>query len=149
MTTFFLAGIIQGSLTDTIHEQDDRERLKAAVRRVMPDADVYCPIEHHPQSLAFPDDHARNVFFDLMHRAAQADVLIAYLPEASMGTAIEMWNAFHAGRVVLAVTRMTANWVIKFLSDRMFESVEALEVFLAAGGLDELLAQKARRRGET
>jgi hypothetical protein len=26
--------------------------------------------------------------------AATADVLVAYVPEASMGTAIEMWQAF-------------------------------------------------------
>ena len=143
MTTFFLAGIIQGSLVgETIHEQDYRERLKAAVRRAVPDAEVYCPVEHHPQSLSFADDHARGVFFDLMARAAQADVLIAYLPEASMGTAIEMWNAHHAGAAVLCVTPMTLNWVVKFLSDRLFESVEGLEAFLASGGLQDLLGRK-------
>jgi hypothetical protein len=143
MTTFFLAGIIQGSLTsETIHAQDYRERLKAAIRRAVPDAHVYCPVEHHPQSLAFSDEHARRVFFDLMGRAARADVLIAYLPEASMGTAIEMWNAHHAGKVVLCISPMTLNWVVKFLSDRIFESVDALEAFLLSGQLVEIVERK-------
>lgn len=144
MTTFFLAGIIQGSLTgEGIYEQDYRERLKAAIARAVPGAEVYCPVEHHPQSLSFPDEHARAVFFDLMDRAARADVLVAFLPEASMGTAIEMWNAHHRGKVVLCVTPMTTNWVVRFLADRVFDDVAALEVFLASGGLDEIVARNA------
>ncbi len=144
-TTFFLAGIIQGSLTsESIHAQDYRERLKRAIARTVPDAEVYCPVEHHPQSLSFPDDHARQVFFDLMSRAATADVLVAYLPEASMGTAIEMWNAYHAGKVVLTISPMALNWVVKFLADRVFETVEGFEAFLTRGELKALLVDKAR-----
>ena len=143
MPTFFLAGIIQGSLTsESIHAQDYRERIKTAIARTVPGADVYCPVEHHPQSLSFADDHARGVFFDLMARAARADVLVAYLPEASMGTAIEMWNAYHAGRVVLCISPMTLNWVVRFLADRVFESVEAFEAFLARGELQALIVEK-------
>lgn len=145
MPTFFLAGIIQGSLTDdTMHAQDYRARIKAAITRAAPDAEVYCPIEHHPESLAFDDDHARSVFFDLMARAGKADVVVAFAPEASMGTAIEMWNAHRAGRVVLTVTPMATNWVVKFLSDRLFETLDDLEAFLAGDGLDALLDRTRR-----
>jgi hypothetical protein len=140
MTTFFLAGIIQGSLTgDGIHAQDYRERLKAAIRRAVPDADIYCPIEHHPQSLAFAEDHARQVFFDLMRRAAEADVLVAYVPEASMGTAIEMWKAFEAGVPLVTVSPLAANWVVKHLSDVVLPDLDAFRLWIAGGGLDKLL----------
>jgi hypothetical protein len=55
-----------------------------------------------------------------------------------MGTAIEMYEAFHKGAIVLTVTPMTANWVIRLYSHTVLRSLEDLDAFLASGGLDEL-----------
>ena len=82
-----------------------------------------------------------------MERAAGADVLIAFLPEASMGTAVEMWQAYRAGRVVLSVSEMNINWAVRFLSDRIFPRFEDLEAFLAGDAFGELLAAKRAARG--
>jgi len=143
MTRFFLAGIIQGSFGESrIHSQDYREEIKCAIRSAVGDARIYCPIENHPRSLDYDDGHARSVFFDLMSRAADTDVLVAFLPEASMGTAIEMWQAHRAGCLVLAVSPLSVNWVVRFLADRVFGALEDLEAFLRSNEFQELLARR-------
>ena len=70
--------------------------------------------------------------------AARADVLIAYLPEASMGTAVEMWEAHRAGKPVLTISPLAENWVVRFLSTRVFPSLVAFESFVAEGELEKL-----------
>ena len=149
MVTFFLAGIIQGSITETrIHRQDHRAMIRDAIKRAVPDSQVYCPVTHYPDSLSYDPDKARRVFFELMERAAQADVLVAYVPEASMGTAVEMWQAYRAGRVVLAVTDMTINWAVRFLADRTFPTPDQLERFLGSDSFQALLSSKQATRQE-
>lgn len=144
MIKFFLAGIIQGSIPEkTIHPQEYRDSLKKIISRNFPDADIYCPIENYPNSLAFNHEQGRQTFFHLMKRCAEADVLIAYLPEASMGTAIEMWQAHMSGKIVLAVSPLRENWVVKFLSTYVFPDEEALEHFLASGQFNDLLRKKS------
>lgn len=147
MLNFFLGGIIQGSITESrIHSQEYRGRVRDAIERAVPDAHVYCPVTHYPNSLEYDDDKSRRVFFGLMERAADVDVLVAFLPEASMGTAIEMWQAHRAGRVVLAVSEMTVNWAVRFLADRIFGRLEDMEAFLADAAFRELLSEKEAQR---
>ena len=150
MTDFFLAGIIQGSIAESrIHSQDYRAAIQEAIRRAVPGASVYCPVTEYPNSLSYDQAKGRRVFFGLMERAAATDVLVAFLPEASMGTAIEMWQAYHAGKVVLAVTDLGINWAVRFLADRIFPDFEALEAFLGGEEFRALLAAKrAARQGE-
>jgi len=132
---FFLAGIIQGSKPRGIHAQDYRQRIKAALRAAFPRDEVFCPMENHPNSIRYGDDNARKTFFQLMQQAAQADVVVAYLPEASMGTAIEMWEARRAGRRVIVISPMKKNWVVRFLADQEYESLEDFEAAAADGRL--------------
>ena len=140
--TFFLAGIIQGSLPDAIHDQDYRAEIGRMVRRHFPDASVFDPFADHPDSLAYDPERGRAVFFDLMDRARESDVVIAFVPEASMGTAIEMWRAHRAGRVVVAVSPLAENWVVRFTTDRVVPDVAGLERLFASGELAALLAER-------
>jgi len=143
MATFFVAGIIQGSLTDpTIHSQDYRERIVGLLRQAFPDDEVYCPIENYPDSLTFAEQAARETFFGLMERAGEADVLVAFVPEASMGTAIEMWQAHRNGRVVIAISPMTVNWTVRFLADVVMPDIEAFEACVRSGDLARLLESR-------
>ena len=100
MTDFFLAGIIQGSIAESrIHSQDYRTAIQEAIERAVPGASVYCPVTEFPNSLTYDEDKSRPGFFSASWNALrQTDVLVAFLPEASMGTAIEMWQAYHAGQ---------------------------------------------------
>lgn len=139
-----MAGIIQGSRQDTtIHAQDYRARIVGLLRSAFPDHEVYCPMENYPGSLDFTEERARRTFFGLMDRAARADVLVAYLPEASMGTAVEMWQAHRGGRIVVTISPMAANWVVRFLSTVVVPDVAAFERLVRSGEL----ARRLERRG--
>jgi hypothetical protein len=146
MVRFFLAGIIQGSIQGAaIHPQEYRKRLKAVLLEHVPGADVYCPIEHHPQSLGYSEAKGREVFFGHVDQAAGSDCLIAFVPEASMGTAVEMWEANRRGTPVLTISPLLENWVVKFLSTRTFEDIESFEAFVRSGELAAMLAAKKKR----
>jgi hypothetical protein len=138
----FVAGIMQGSRQDEdICDQDYRTIIRDMILRRHPEAEVVCPMELYPESPAYDYESGKRTFFDLTDRASEADILVAYLPEASMGTAIEMWQAYGAGAKVLTVSPMGDNWVIKFLSDRVFATTDQLAEFIDNGGLLELSHQ--------
>ena len=150
MIKLFLAGIMQGSFeNDVLHPQDYRARIKELLRKYVPGVSVYCPVENHPKSLGYSAEKGRQVFFDHLEMAASCDVLLAYLPEASMGTAVEMWEAYKNGRVVLAVSSMGTNWTVKFLSTQILKDIDELERFLAEGGMERLMESKRQEREQT
>ena len=133
--TFFIAGVIQGSLLDGMHEQDYREQIANLVLRHFPDARVVDPVVLHPDSLEYTDAEAKATFFALAAEAAKADVVIAYVPTCSMGTAVEMWEARRAGKMVISVSPLEKNWVVRYLSTHMVGSLEALDALLARLGV--------------
>jgi nucleoside 2-deoxyribosyltransferase len=140
-----MAGIIQGSSPDGVHSQDYRGAIKAAIARGVPGARVYCPFENHPQSLGYRDEKARSVFFDHIEMVAAADCLVAFVPQASMGTAVEMYAAREAGRPVITISPLASNWTVKFLSDKVLATVEDFVSFAESGQLVEFLGEfKAR-----
>jgi len=139
----FLAGIIQGSLVEAqIHRQDWREPIKRAIEKHLPDAEVYCHYAKHPKSIGYDLPRIRSTLAEGNRQAAQCDLLVAYVPGASMGTGIEMHEAARHGAVILTVSPMSANWVLRAYSDRIFPDVAAFEEFLASGRLQELLQAK-------
>lgn len=132
----FVAGIMQGSRQDDeICDQDYRTAIREILLRSYPDAEVVCPMELYPDSPGYDYETGKQTFLDLTNRASEADILVAYLPEASMGTAIEMWQAHGVGARVLAISPMVDNWVVKFLSERVFGTMEEFEEFIAGDGL--------------
>jgi hypothetical protein len=90
--------------------------------------------------VSYGPEQAKQTLLELATLAGQVDVLIAYVPSASMGTAIEMWQAHAAGTRILTISPMADNWVIKFLSDRVFATMAKFEEFMASDGLAELSA---------
>lgn len=135
----FLSGIIQGSRRGKdIHTQDYRSALKDVLRRHAPEAELVCPIDLHPNSVDYDEAQARETFDDMVRLAAEADVVVAYLPEASMGSAVEMWTAYQRGVPILTISPLAENWVIKLASRQVFPTLADFEAFLAAGGLDKL-----------
>ncbi|MCL5109011.1 MAG: nucleoside 2-deoxyribosyltransferase [Chloroflexi bacterium] len=136
----FLSGIIQGSHSGTeLHDQGYRDELKRLLSQHLPEAEVVCPIDLHPNGIEYDLGQAREAFFSLVEEAASADLVVAYLPEASMGTAIEIWEAHRRGTPVLAITPLRHNWVVNLLAGRAFASVAEFAAFAAEGGLRELV----------
>jgi len=146
---FFVAGIMQGSRQDEdICDQDYRTAIREIILARYPDAEVVCPFDLYPDSVGYGYERGKETLLDLARRAAQADWLVAYVPEASMGTAIEMWQAYGAGAKILTISPMSDNWVVKFLSDRVFPSLEDFARFVAGDGIGQL-SPKPRTDGRT
>jgi hypothetical protein len=141
----FLAGIIQGSLAEPqIHRQDWRDAFKRVLGERLPQAEVYCHYTAHPASIKYEMPTIRSTLAEGNRRAADCDLLLAYVPEASMGTAIEMYEAARAGAVVLTVSPLKVNWVIRAYSDRVFETVRELDDFLASAEFVSLTEAKKK-----
>ena len=133
---------MQGSRTDaTVEDQDYRRRITQMLAVHLPDADVYDPRASHADSVDYGDEKGRRVFFNHNRLCAQVDVVLAFVPRASMGTAIEMWEAHQHGRAVIAITPLVHNWTIRFLCHQVYPSIEEFERALADGTLARLLAE--------
>ena len=134
--SFFLAGIIQGSKKGKIlHSQEYRHKIRPILKRYFPKAEIIDPVDVHPDSAEYDYKTGESVFYKSIKQATQCDCLIAYLPEASMGTAIEMWECHKKKIPVWTITPLKNNWSIKFLSSEIFESLEEFELFLRNKGL--------------
>jgi len=143
---FFLAGIMQGSLTEaTLHAQDYRSHLRQVIEAHFPEADVYDPLADHTDSIEYDEATGRDVFFHHNRMCRDVDVLIAFVPEASMGTAIEMWEAYQHGAAVFAISPMVHNWAVKFLSHEIYGSLEACEAAVADGTMRRHIEEIAAR----
>lgn len=137
----FLAGIMQGShLGAVMHYQGYRGQLRELLLQHLPGAEVYDPLADHQLSLDYTDERAREVFLHHNRLCSEVDVLIAFVPEASMGTAIEMWEAWRANRVVIAISPLSLNWTIKFCSHLVYADLESFRADLESGNLAERIA---------
>jgi hypothetical protein len=131
----FIAGIMQGSRLDSnVEDQGYRERIASAIRMRVPDVDILDPWAIYPDSPTYGFEQGKQVYLSLNDLAAQADVLVAYVPQASMGTAIEMWQASQAGARVYTISPLAENWVVKFLSDRVFATLDEFIQFVGCDG---------------
>jgi len=138
----FLAGIIQGSLSEaTIHDQDWRTPIKRILAEHHPEAEVYCHYSVHPNSITYDLPEIKETLADGFQRSADCDLMIAYVPSASMGTAIEIYEAHRNNAIVLTISPMAPNWVLRAYSDEIFADIPAFETFIANGGLNALLAR--------
>jgi hypothetical protein len=146
----FLAGIMQGShLAATLHHQGYRQHIRELLAAHFPGARVYDPLADHADSLSYDDQRGREVFFHHCALCRESDVVVAFVPEASMGTAIEMWEAHRHGGAVIAVSPMSLNWAVKFLSHAVYADLDELERALASGELARVIGEVLARRGPT
>jgi hypothetical protein len=132
----FIAGIIQGSQSGReIEAQDYRREIAQIVRRHVPAVEVLDPLELYPDSVGYGPEQAKQTLLELAELAGGVDVLVAYVPSASMGTAIEMWNAYRSGSPVYVISPLADNWVVHSLSKCIFPDLAAFAAFVAGGGL--------------
>jgi hypothetical protein len=141
---FFLAGIMQGSNTAAkCHGQEYRAQLAQLIQEQFPDAEIYDPHAKHKTSLAYDHETGRDVFFRHNRMCREVDALVAFVPEASMGTAIEMWEAYQHGAAVITISPLHRNWAVKFLSHAVYPDMDAFEAAMRSGEvakrIDEVL----------
>jgi len=139
----FIGGIMQGSIPEmAIHGQDYRARIAGLVRRHYPGVEIVDPFLLHPNSVRYDRAQAIETFMAMLDEAAAADVLIAFLPEASLGTAAEIWRAYSAGKPVYVLSPMVHNWMLWATATRILEDWESFETFIAGGGLVPHLSER-------
>ena len=138
----FLAGIMQGSHVESLlHGQEYRAHVKRLLLKHLPEATVYDPLADHPNSLGYDAPTGRDVFFRHNQMCREVDVLVAVLPEASMGTAIEMWEAYQHGALVVTISPMKHNWAVKYLSHELYADMPEFETALESGRLAARIRQ--------
>ncbi len=138
----FIAGIMQGSKKGKgIQEQDYRQIIRDAVEINHPEAEIVDPFMLFPDSVEYDDQRAKEVLFKMGEEAGSSDILIAYLPKASMGTTLEMIRAYDNGKTVISISSMEKNWVIKSVSAKIFPSLNKFCAWVGKNNLEELISE--------
>lgn len=133
----FIAGIMQGSFKGNgIGDQNYRQIIHEAILETHPDFETLDPFSLFPNSVEFNPERARQVLLDMANEAGKSDVLVAYLPEASMGTALEMIRAYDNHKPIISISPMARNWVVQSLSEIVFPTLEEFIAWVKAGGLE-------------
>ena len=138
----FIAGIMQGSRrANDLDTQDYRGTIGAWLMAHVPHVEIVDPFELHPNSVVYSDDAARRTLIDLVRTAGRADAVVAFVPEASMGTALEMWEAYQQQRIVITISPLIHNWVVKSLSTRVLADLDEFLAFVESGEFERVLAR--------
>ena len=146
----FIGGVMQGSRREnTIDAQDYRQLIGQCLRSHLSNVEVIDPFELHPNSVAYDTDEARRTLIVLAQTAGWADAAVVFLPEASMGTALEMWEAYRGGKPIFAISPLIYNWVVRCLATRVFAGIEEFCAFVASGDFERSLRSAAGRRSES
>lgn len=132
----FIAGVMQGERRDDqIDSQSYRSRITEALRAHLPEVTITDPYALNPNSVNYGAEQARNTFLTMTKEAGKADLMIAYLPSVSMGTAMEMWEAFRAGVPIIAITPYVHHWAIRFTANEILPDLETLFQRIESGTL--------------
>lgn len=142
----FIAGIMQGTRLDNqIDNQAYRQEITAALQSHIPGVTIFDPWALNPNSVAYDEDKARHTFLTMTRAASKVDLMIAYLPQPSMGTAMEMWEAFNAGLYIIAVTPLIHHWAVRFTANEILPDLETLLADIENGRIAQILHQRAGR----
>ncbi|MFQ5420437.1 MAG: hypothetical protein ACE5FD_04440 [Anaerolineae bacterium] len=138
----FIAGIMQGDRRDDqIDSQNYRLLITHALKKHFPNTQITDPWALNPNSVNYTAEQARHTFLTMTELAAEVDLLIAYLPKASMGTAMEMWQAYKAGVPIIAVTPLVHHWAVRFTANAIVSDLDELVKMMGDGRLAQLLLQ--------
>ena len=130
----FLSGIMQAIREDDqIEDQHYRVQLRDAFEACMANVQITDPWAENPDSVNYGEEKARHTFLSLVRRASEVDLLVTYLPVASMGSAMEMWQAFENDVYVIAISPMKHHWAVRFASHEVFEDLESFLSLLENG----------------
>jgi hypothetical protein len=138
----FLAGVMQGIRSDNqIDDQSYRTQITAALQKHAPGVQVIDPWALNPNSVTYEEEQARRTFLAMTRKTREAKLLIAYLPKPSMGTAMEMWEAYNAGLYIIAVTPYVHHWAVRFTANEILPDLETLLGEIENGRIPQLLHQ--------
>ena len=138
----FISGVMQGSKKGPgMQEQGYRQVIADSIRTLHPNAEIYDPFTAFPDDGEYDDQRAKQTLFTAAEEAASADILIAYLPEASMGSALEMIRAHDNRKIIISISTMETNWFIRAVSWKIFISLDAFCEWIRQTHLAELMTR--------
>ncbi len=124
----FIAGIMQGNKKEYgIHSQGYRSEISKHLQQIILDIKIIDPDKTDPERLSYDQNEEANMFFKYCSMAGKVDLMISYIPEASMGSAIEMWIAYKANVPIVSISPLTHNWVIKLLSKKIYSDLDSFK----------------------
>ena len=136
---------MQGSRKDQdIQVQDYRQITRDAVKIQHPDAEIVDPFSLFPDSVDYDERRTKQVLFEMAVEAGASDILIANLPKASMGTALEIIRAYDNGEIIISISPMEKNWLIRAVSAKIFPSLDEFCTWARQTHLAELIDAPAR-----
>jgi hypothetical protein len=138
----YIGGTMRASHDDdSFVDQNYRTKIIEILGNYYHDMDFFDPLKSCgiDESNKVTSLVGKEVFFKEIREVATCDLLIAYLPEASMGTAIEMWEAYQWDVPIISITTMKENWTVKFLSDLLVSNLEEFEDVVEKGAVNLLL----------
>lgn len=131
-----IVGIMQGNLLTGIHDQSYRQIISAALNRKFKNVEIIDPDKLHPNRLSYDYKQSKEMFSTFVKKCKEVDLVISYLPQASMGTAVEMWEANKAKVPILTISPLKNNWVVKLLSTKIFANLEDFVNYIETDGLN-------------
>lgn len=138
---------MQGNLRKYgIRSQAYRRKIKENLNKVLENnVEIIDPDELHPDRLKYNYEQSKKMFMEYVQVSVEVDLVIAYVSEASMGTAIEMWEAYRSGVPILTVSSLSHHWVIKLLSYKIFPTLKNLFRFMNTKEFKSLLRVRNRK----
>ncbi|CAE8589466.1 unnamed protein product [Polarella glacialis] len=144
---YFISGVMIGSkhklveVEKDLHNQDYRARLAEIICRVDPQAEIVDPLDivkafAESKGISLDDLNLKDSLVaaaldEIVAIIPSCHVIISNLPEASMGSAVELWEAKRSGLLIFTVSPMTSNWTIRAVAKRNFQDFDDLEQNLA------------------
>ena len=139
----FISGVMQGSKTGPgMQAQGYRQVISNYIRSLHPKAEIYDPFNAFPDDVVYDDQRVKQTLFTAAEEAASSDILIAYLPEASMGSALEMLRAYDNGKFIISISPLEENWFIRSVSSKIFNTVNEFCEWVCQTHLAEFIASE-------
>ena len=140
----FIAGVMQANRQDTqIESQNYRVKISQQLRQHVPNVQLIDPWAENPNSIHYSDEQARHTFLTMTNKASEADLLIAYLPLPSMGTAMEMWQAYQGNTYIIAITPFVHHWAVRFTANHILPDLESLFGWMENGRFQQEIVPDA------
>ncbi len=136
----FISGVMQGSKKGHgMQEQGYRQVIADAVKTLNPKAEIFDPFTAFPDAGEYDDQRVKQTLFAAAEEAASADILIAYLPEASMGSALEMIRAYDNGKIIISISTLEKNWFIRSVSSKIFITLDDFCAWVQRAHLEKMM----------
>lgn len=140
---FFISGVMLGSKPKLenaerdLAPQDYRAKIASVIRSTVPNAEIVEPLDVvmdrakaaglTMESLNQDTAMVRSCFEEVVGLAGECDVIVSNLPQASMGSAVELWEAKKAGRRVFTISPLADNWLLRSVTDHNFADLQDFE----------------------